>query len=441
MVQNRHAVVSTDTILLVDDDPNIRHLLRRLLERYGYTIAEAGDGFEALACIERLPAINLVITDMQMPRKTGMELLAEMRKTHAGVPVIIITAKPVVEAAVECMRNGAYDYISKPFDFDKIRSGVSRALEDYHKLARSEAEQPLFNINYRRFFGDYQILRVLGEGNAGIVFLARKNGETDPVALKVLKPNHAGKFPGGQEAERFLRSSEAISEIRHANIVSVRDFGLTRDEEIPYMVMEYIEGQTLKDFMDTLGSTLNYHDKTRILLQISMALSAIHAENICHRDVKPHNILITPNLQVKVTDFGIARLPNSELTMANELVGSPAYLSPEGFASSKVDARADIFSFGVLAYELLLGRKPFEGDSIPQFAHKIRTEPPREPRKIATDFPEGLQQVLARMLRKRPEERYATVNELANDLRNYLGGDATVTDTTKCTRDSIADWC
>ena len=414
-------------ILLVDDDIGIRKLLRKLLERQKFHIVEAGDGLDALEKVKERE-FNTVITDVVMPRLSGIQLLTELRKNYPLIPVIIITGKPAIEAAVECMKNGAYDYISKPFDFDQVKKTVQHALyqhqKEKEKKNREGSTTTIFDLSNRRFFGDYKVLQLLGEGNIGVVFLAEKRGlgRSRRFALKVLKPTFVTQAHADKSRERFLKEAKAISSIHHQNVVEIFEYGLTEGENIPFMVMDYIHGKSLGYYIVN-PAKLDRRQKLGIIAQIADALVAIHAQGICHRDIKPHNVIVTPDVQVKVTDFGIAKLPDSDQTLTYELIGSPAYLSPEGFTSSRIDYRADIFSLGVLAYELLLGRKPFVADSISRYAHLIQYELPEAPTKLDADFPPQVERVLARMLKKSPEDRYDSAAEISEKLRQVIAQD------------------
>ncbi len=413
------------SILVVDDDSGIRTLLKKLLERQRFDVVEAVDGLDGLEKIAD-NTVNAVITDVMMPRLSGLQLLSELRKKYPLVPVIIITGKPAIEAAVECMKNGAFDYISKPFEFDQIKKTIVNALAEHRKQIDEKEKgggstTSVYNITNRRFFGEYKILQVLGEGNIGIVFLAQKKNDTAPrrYALKILKPTFVTQTHAEKSHKRFMKEAEAISRVRHQNVVQIVEYGLTEEENIPYMVMDFVSGKSLNYYIVNSGK-LDLRQKLDIIRQIADALVAIHGADICHRDIKPHNIIITRDLQAKVTDFGIAKLPDSSLTMTYELIGSPAYLSPEGFNSSRVDHRADIFSLGVLTYELLVGRKPFVADSISRFAHLIQNERPVAPSKYDPDFPVAVETILAKMLKKSPDDRCQSAAEIRDCLQKII---------------------
>jgi len=156
---------------------------------------------------------------------------------------------------------------------------------------------------------------------------------------------------------------------------------------------------------------------------VADALCATHAQGICHRDIKPDNILVLHDLTAKLMDYSVAQLPNSELTIDEEMLSSPAYTSPEGFLSGKIDNRGDLFSLGAVAYELFLGHKAFRGLSFADFATAVRREKPYEPRHVIADFPMALQSILARLLKKKIEDRYQCAEDLVRDLDICLQAD------------------
>jgi len=208
--------------------------------------------------------------------------------------------------------------------------------------------------------------------------------------------------------------------LKHPNIVEIFECGLSEEEEPqPYIVMELIEGDSLRKYINGTY-VINLLDKVKIVRQVAEALHTIHSGNIFHRDVKPENIMVGDDLNVKVTDFGFARLPNSELTQTLKVVGTPFYMAPESYASSKVDAKADIFSMGVVAYELFLGQKPFTANSFSELRTLIQTARPIGPKKIDPSFPTELQTFMAKSLKKNQNSRYNSVVEVISELDEYL---------------------
>ncbi len=406
-----------ERILLVDDDETLLSALAQYLELLGYDVVEATSGNSAIAIIDdSIP--DLVVSDVEMPDGSGVDLLRSIRERDLNIPVIIQTGRPKIEAAVECVKLGASDYLSKPVDpiiiKDMIRDVLSRK-DDLSNTLTIRAD------DRGRILGGYRVVRVLGEGSFGTVFLVEKgNGEErKKYALKILKTHVLRENENRDYMERFIHEAEAASQVVHPNIIEIVEFGIADEEPIPFIVMGFVDGRSLGDLIHD-PDQLNYCDKVKILIQIAGSLGAIHDKKIYHRDIKPDNIIIDGNMKPVLTDFGVARLPESELTMTNMVLGTPSYLSPEGFMTAKVDNRSDIFSFGVVAYEFLLGKKPFIAENLPHLAHLVNAERPIEPRKAVDNFPVGLQFVLAKMLRKRPKDRYQSAHEVVRDLKELL---------------------
>ncbi len=406
-------------ILVVDDDQGIRKVLTAYFSRQGFAVAAAEDGLEAQQVLGR-QGVDLIISDVVMPRCNGLQLLEAIRATQPHVPMIMITGMPEVGAAVECMKHGAFDYITKPFDFGKIREVVDRALEE---AAQAELNPPPPDLP-PQLAGRYEIEGLLGEGNVGVVFLATRLADQRPVALKILKHGFVTPDERAVALQRFLTEAEITSAVRHPNILEILEYSISPDEPMSYLVMEYFESKALTYYID-YPDLLDTLQKTRILRQIADALAAVHDHDILHRDIKPHNVLVNKDLDIRLMDFGVAKNPNVSLTVQNEGIGSPAYIAPEGFSGGKVDHRADLFSLGVLAYELYLGVRPFRGETIAHFAHLIQHERPLEPRKIKPNFPRTLQTMLARMLRKDPDDRYDNARQIVEDFDQFIeSGDA-----------------
>jgi len=410
----------SNRILIVDDDALLRRTLTRFLKREGFRVSEAADGEEAWEFLQE-HEVDVIITDVKMPRRTGIELLESLREEQSGIPVILITGAPNVEAAVDCMKIGAFDYISKPVKPVRLRERVQAALS----YRRSQLQGVALGTGPGDVLAGYRIIRVLGEGNGGVVCQVEKDTPDglETYAVKILKAAGLEGDRRERMQQRFLHEAKAASRISHPNVIRFVEYGLARAENIPYLVMEYFSSPTLKEILQTLLRR-NVADKIRIVRQIASALAAIHAEGICHRDVKPGNVMVDPDtLLAKISDFGVAQLPESDLTVGSHLLGSPAYMAPEAFACARVDRRADIFSLGVLAYELFLGERPFWGQSVPLLAKQIPGMRPKAPRKLDPDFPEELQVILARMLRKKPAQRYDSATELVGDFDSFTRGE------------------
>jgi len=376
---------------------------------------------------------DVILVDLNLPDSEGISTFRRLHKVASGTPMVVLTGMADESLAIEAVQLGAQDYLTKgAADGPRIHRALRFAIERHRNLIEAQTGKqvvdPLKQTWSTRGVPDmiagYRILKTLGEGNTGIVFLVEKeteDGRTLHHALKILRTAVVPEQDSGALARRFLQEAEIIAGVDHANIVRVFGFGRSENTNIPYMTMEHVDGQSLRYFVGDKAS-LSYAEKASIVRQLADALSVIHAQHVYHRDIKPDNILVTQELIPKITDFGIAKRPLSELTGPLEILGTPAYMAPEAFVSSATDHRADIFSLGTLFYELLIGTRPFEADNIPQLARKITDELPCEPRKLAPDLPPLLQQILARMLKKRPEARYLSAKEVVKDLDAFLLG-------------------
>jgi beta-lactam-binding protein with PASTA domain/tRNA A-37 threonylcarbamoyl transferase component Bud32 len=265
------------------------------------------------------------------------------------------------------------------------------------------------------FDGRYRILRKLGSGGMANVYLAEDEDLGRRVAIKILNDRYANDE---LFIERFRREAKSAAALSHPNIVSIYDRG--EAEGTYYIAMEVIEGRSLKELILTRGP-LPIAQAIAFTFEILDALRFAHRHGIIHRDVKPHNILIGGE-RLKVTDFGIARAGASQMTEAGSIMGTAQYLSPEQARGAPVTASSDLYSVGIVLYEMLTGKVPFSGDSAIEIAMKHLNELPKPPSKIRPEIPEELDQVVLRALAKAPEERYQTAEEFAEDLHRVEAG-------------------
>ncbi len=259
----------------------------------------------------------------------------------------------------------------------------------------------------------YEIIEKIGEGGMSVVYKALCHRLNRYVAVKILKDELA---LDEDFLRRFHTESQAVAMLSHPNIVTVYD--VSRSSDIEYIVMELIEGITLKQYMQRRGA-LTWKEVLHFSTQISKALAHAHSRGIIHRDIKPHNILILADSSVKVTDFGIARLTNLQDTLTNETLGSVHYISPEQAKGGHIDARADIYSLGVVMYEMLTGRLPFEGDSAVSIAIQHISSIPLQPREIDPDIPVGLEAITMRAMEPDLGKRYQSAEVLYDDLESF----------------------
>lgn len=258
----------------------------------------------------------------------------------------------------------------------------------------------------------YELLEKVGEGGMSEVYKAKCNKLNRFVAVKILKK----QFADNKEiSQKFKREATAIANLSDTNIVNVLDVG-TQDD-IDYIVMEYISGKTLKELINYSGK-LNYNTAIKIALQIAKALDCAHRNNIIHRDIKPQNILVTESGEVKVTDFGIAKSTDSQtITNTTSIIGSAHYLSPEQAKGTYIDFRSDIYSFGIVLYEMVTGKLPFEGDSPVTVALKHLQEDPIPPKNINSAIPDSLNKLILKAIEKEPIKRYQNAKEIIQDLQ------------------------
>ena len=258
--------------------------------------------------------------------------------------------------------------------------------------------------------GRYTIVERVGRGGMGVLYRGHDPDLERDVAIKVMSAD----LSGDADAQvRFSREAKAAARLQHRNIVTVYEFGDADGN--PYIAMEFLKGQSLASRMRTEPS-LSTDAILDIVVQLCTGLHHAHSAGVVHRDVKPANVWMQPDGTVKLLDFGIARLASSSTTKGKDSPGSVSYMAPERFGSGPVDSRADIFAVGVVLYELLAGKKPFEGDSPTVIAHKILQEPPPPLAAIAPRAPKALVAIVDRALKKAPDDRYATAGDMAADI-------------------------
>jgi serine/threonine protein kinase len=266
------------------------------------------------------------------------------------------------------------------------------------------------------FDGRYRILRKLGTGGMANVYLAEDEVLGRRVAIKILNDRHAGD---DQFVERFRREAKNAASLSHPNIVSIYDRG--EAEGTYYIAMEYLDGRSLKELIVARGPA-PIHLAIDYTRQILAAIRFAHRHGIVHRDIKPHNVLVDGEGRLKVTDFGIARAGVSQMTEAGSIIGTAQYLSPEQAKGSPVDQTSDLYSVGVVLYELLTGEVPFSGDTPVEIAMKHLSTVPEPPSSKRADVPRDLDMVVMRALGKDPSERYQSAEEMDADLRRINRG-------------------
>lgn len=259
----------------------------------------------------------------------------------------------------------------------------------------------------------YEIMELIGSGGMAQVYKARCNRLNRLVAIKILKEDLSND---GEFRRRFHAESQAVAMLSHPNIVSVYD--VSHSDNIDYIVMELIEGITLKQYMEQKGQ-LNWREALHFATQIAKGLEHAHSRGIIHRDIKPHNIMILKDGSVKVADFGIAQVSSSQNTLTREALGSVHYISPEQAKGAHVDERTDIYSLGVVMYEMLAGRPPFDGDTPVSVAIQHINATPKSIHLLNPGVPLGLEQISMHAMASNLDERYASATEMLTDLEEF----------------------
>ena len=268
--------------------------------------------------------------------------------------------------------------------------------------------------------GRYEIIEELGRGAMGLVYkahdpLIERFVAVKTINLQILPDNEKSKYKA-----RFYQEAKAAGHLNHPNIVTIHDLGESGDTA--FIAMELMEGRELQTILDS-GKRLSIEETLNISEQVASGLFYAHQRGIVHRDIKPSNIMVLGNNHAKIADFGIARMASTltlSLTQAGMIIGSPLYMSPEQIESKPLDARSDIFSLGIVLYQMLTGRVPFSGDNVNSVMFQIVNRAPPKPSSLNSEIPDMLDRIVLKCLAKNPNDRYPNANELARDLRSCM---------------------
>ena len=457
------------TILVVDDDELNRDMLSRRLERKEYKVLVASDGSEALELAGR-EVLDLVILDIMMPGMSGLEVLKILRQTRSTteLPVIMASAKGESQDVVNALELGANDYATKPLDFPVLLARIEAQLRlkvpfESEKAADSAGadmgtillepgavdsagdsagdtdQKPVLNLDKARTASEvdgpvagtilaekYRLEEEIGSGNFGTVYKATHLGLNLHVAVKVLQTSLGTTM---EDLARFQREGMSACRVKHPNAVSVLDFGVTATG-VSYLVMELLEGRSLADEIDESGK-LSPHRCMDIIEPVCAALEEAHSVGLLHRDLKPANIFLHHERGkeiIKVVDFGTAKFRDdasaNNLTLQGTVIGTPAYLAPERLANRPYDGRSDVYSLGVMLYQMLCGKVPFEAtDGNPMTVAMMHMNDAAK--SLAGEIPdvtEAVDKVVAMALEKDPGKRLLP-SELVERLREAVGPD------------------
>ncbi len=260
----------------------------------------------------------------------------------------------------------------------------------------------------------YEILQIIGVGGMAVVYKAMDHRLNRLVAVKILKDDYLND---SEFRRRFHGESQAVAMMSHPNIVSVYD--VSKSDNADYIVMELIDGITLKQYMEQKGGPLSWRETLHFAMQIARALEHAHSRNIIHRDIKPHNVMILKDGSVKVADFGIARVASAQNTLTKEALGSVHYISPEQARGARVDNRTDIYSLGVVMYEMLTGRPPYDGETPVSVAIQHINGSPLSPSLLNSEIPTGLEQITMHAMCADINIRYSSVSDMLKDMEEF----------------------
>ena len=394
-------------ILVIGNEDLIVQLLERELGHLGYEIQTCDRSEKALKLFKNF-YYALVFCDYNVQGKsTAMDLLHFCTENSQSTKMIIVCdAKDLENApdtALDALIGGALDVLTKPLNLKKFKDILDKALF-YNK-------ETLAGITLYPPAG-YKVIKEIGSGSICKVFLVEK--EKVYYAMKVF----GSKTFSIEKVKRFFREAKIISSISHPNIIKLVEYGLSEQGEIPYIIMEYLPGNTLDEYMKS--THIQTGQAVSIMRKIASALQIVHSYGVLHRDIKPQNVIITREDECKLIDFGVARVFDSELTMTNAMLGSPSYMAPESFDNiNKIDERADIFSLGVISYEILAGKRPFAGAGLSGIKESIMKSKPEDPMKLNNKLPMMLRDIVGKMLEKLPDNRYGSVSEIIQELDRY----------------------
>lgn len=268
-----------------------------------------------------------------------------------------------------------------------------------------------------KVLGRYEIVAAVGRGAMGAVYKARDPKIDRFVAIKTILLHQSGIHDQREFRDRFFIEAKAAGRLIHPGIVTVFDVGEEPVTSDPYIVMEYVEGQTLRELLLRQNGKLPLESALRIIQELAEALDYAHAQGVVHRDIKPANILVTKEGQAKIGDFGIAQLDLTHMTLPGRVLGTPAYMSPEQLEGEQVDGRSDLFSLGAILYSLLTGFSPFQGNSATTVCFKVANRDPVQPTALAPELPTELDAVISRALAKDPDQRYQRGMDFARDIQ------------------------
>ena len=401
-------------ILLAIRDKETREKFTESLVKKDFEIKAVQNVWEVFEALIDY-TFDIFIADSNLPGTTCDELVKYCRKRHPAMQTIILAHDATITEAVSTTKQGVFNYLEMPVEEKTITAQARMALIDKKdKLIRNLVPNLAINKNIFKFLPDLDVVKQLGTGSTGIVFQVKKSNAN--YALKILRSDLAPEMHQLQRGGQFLSEAKILSNLKHPNIVEIYDYGFS-DNYMPYILMEFVKGKPLTKIIK--HDSLDLKKRLNIFIQICKAIQFIHNNKILHRDIKPGNIMIADDLTVKLTDFGLAHIIDTNSSTDNQISGSPAYMSPEAFSETDtIDHHSDIFSLGILGYELFTGEKPFSGNSIPEMRHSICNIKPIAPSKINPELHMEIEYILHEMLAKKPKNRFDNLSNIINSAES-----------------------
>lgn len=391
-------------ILVVEDEDGIRSNLVRMLRLEGFELVEARNGRAGLE-MARLEIPNLILSDVMMPELDGYGLLEALRADPltAAIPFIFLTARTDRMDRRRGMNLGADDYLGKPFSRDEVLDAVTARIKRIQALEKTGPKAVVDSTAALRIKG-YRVIRRLGGGGMSEVFLAVREHDGLEIALKLLDTRF------NQDTNllnRFIQEYGLLEQINHPNVARIFDHGVT--DENAFITMEYFPHGDIKA---RVAAGLSPYESLAIAVQVGRALSQIHALGIVHRDVKPDNLMLRSDGGVALIDFGVAKHANQDLehTQHGEIVGSPYYMSPEQAGGRAVSAASDIYSLGVIFYEMITGKRPYVADHMEGLLQQHMHAPPPRFEPKYSEF----QDLLDRTMHKDPVRRFSSAQAVVD---------------------------
>ena len=399
-------------LLVVDDNRISRELMHRRLIREGHEVVVAECGNSTLEAVALHP-IDLILLDLNMPDMSGLDVLETLRRRFSAIelPIIMVSSSDDWPTIVKTIDLGCNDYFTKPVQFEILFAKVRHLLKLRPRTLMLDPQEdtPLdlpvgFTTGER--VAHYWLEGSLGKGGMGEVFRAQDTRLLRQVALKLI----ADETEPGQALQRFITEARALARVDHPGVVKIYEIGL---QPCRFIAMELIEGRLLSEALSRIADIPTI---VKLFIQLLEALEAIHLEGVVHRDLKPHNVMVTLDGTLKIMDFGLARTHELD-PLSGDLYGTPHYMAPEAFnpALGHVDAQSDLFAVAVMLYECLHGDHPFPAKNLGELILALGTHDP-EPLDVSVELWLAIQ----RGMRREKKLRFATAREFAQALRQAI---------------------